>query len=269
MIVGYYKPGKGKAKSLLEAFFEGARQASFICQGVPNQLLPDTTAAAFYGVTPELLHLWHQAKAEGRDWYYIDNAYFDPYREQYYRITRNRLQITGEGFGPPSRFDALKIRIAPWRASGSHVLVCPQSETFMRQLAGYKGIWVDDTVSEIKKRTDRKIVVHVWNRDKRMAYRELPVKLRDAHCLVTWSSAAATTAVLIGVPAIVLGDQCCTRPVASTTLDEIENPRRPDNRYEWACCLAQHQFNYLEMRNGFAYRTALAGEVERAERISG
>lgn len=258
MIVGYWKPGKGKAKSLLDAFIAGAPRPSYVHSGVPKALVPGDVA--FYGVQPELVHLWEQAKAEGRTWMYADNAYLDPCREQYFRITKNALQITGTGFGPPSRFDALKINIAPWRTSGSHVLVCPQSDQFMKYLAGYEGNWTEDTVAALEKRTDRKIMVKSWNRDKREWYRELPALLRDCHCLVTWSSASATTAVLMGVPAIVLGDQCCTRPMASTTLDEVENPRRPDNRYEWACCLAQHQFTYAEMKRGHAYRIASMGE---------
>lgn len=260
-VVGYWKPNKFKARSLLTAFCAGAPKGSYVYNGIPRKLAQG--AAAFYGVTPELMHLWRQAKAERRDWFYIDNAYLDPTREQYYRITKNALQITGEGWGPASRFDALKIAIAPWRISGSHILVCPQSDQFMQYIAGYEGNWADDTVAEIKKRTDRPIVVHTWNRDKRMAYRELPSKLRDCWAVVTWSSAAATTAVLCGVPAIVLGDQSATKAVASTTLDEIENPRMPDNRYEWACCVAQHQFNRMEMRNGHAYRIADAGERPR------
>jgi hypothetical protein len=266
VLVGYFKPNKAKAKSLLEAFIAGAPRPSYVHNGVPKQLVPGDVA--FYGVTPELVHLWEQAKAEGRTWYYIDNAYLDPCREQYFRITKNALQITGTGFGPPSRFDALKINIEPWRKGGEHILVCPQSDQFMKYLAGYTGNWTEDTIAELRKRTDRKIIVHAWNRDKRMAYRELPVKLRGAHCLVTWSSAAATTAVLCGVPAIVLAEQCATRAVASTTLDEIETPRRPDNRYEWACCLAQHQFNYMEMKNGHAYRIANLGEHSDSRRSS-
>ena len=136
MIVGYWKLGKAKAKSLLDAFTQGACHAgepnSGVCiSGVPKKLMHDSDVA-FYGVTPELMHLWQQAKDEGRTWYYIDNAYLDPCREQYFRITKNRLQITGEGFGPPSRFDALKIAISPWRKGGEHILVCPQSEHFMR-----------------------------------------------------------------------------------------------------------------------------------------
>ena len=69
-VVGYPTPNKGKARALLNAFCGGA--GGDVVTEIPKRLLPG--AAAFYGVTEATVHLWKQAKAEGRDWYYIDNA---------------------------------------------------------------------------------------------------------------------------------------------------------------------------------------------------
>lgn len=250
-VVGYPTPGKGKAKLLLDAF----------CTGAGGRVVKDVSVlhsggAAFYGVVPATKPVYEQAKDAGRDVFYLDNAYFDPTREVYFRATKNRLQHTGAGVSDGKRFDALKLTIKPWRKSGSHVLVCPQSDPFMRDVIEYPGTWLKDTLAGLAKLTDRELRVRAWTGNKREWYRTLPADLVDCWALVTYSSASSVTAILGGVPAICTGDDSIAHRGASMAgrLDEIESPPMPEGRREWAGVVADHQWTVDEMKSGLAWR---------------
>lgn len=247
-VVGYPTPGKEKARLILDAF----------CAGAGGKVSRDTVRllpgpAGFYGVVAATKHLYDQARAEGREVVYLDNAYTDPQREVYFRATRNRLQHPGTGRSDGKRFAALDIPILPWRTGGSHVLLCPQSEQFMRDVVGYPGNWLDDTLAALKKYTQRPLRVRPWTGNKREWYRTLPADLRDCWALVTFSSASAITAMLAGVPSICTAEDCIARPLAGR-LEQIEAPPRPDNRREWAGVVADNQWRLDEMRDGTAWR---------------
>lgn len=248
--VGYPTPGKVKARNLLEAFCGGA--GGTVVERIPDRLRPG--AAAFYGVTAATRHLWLQARAEGRDWYYLDNAYFDPTREVYFRVARNRLQHRGTGDSTGVRFASLRIGIRPWRAPGRHVLLCPQSDPFMEICAEYPGRWARDTLTALKRVTDRELRVRPWHPDKRAWYRSLPEDLRDCACVVTYSSASAITAMLAGVPAIVTADDAIAAAIAGRDLAQVNDPPRPDNREEFCRVVADNQWTLDEMRSGLAWR---------------
>lgn len=250
-VIGYAKPGKAKAKNLLDAFTEGANGKPHTSVGAPR--LIGTLPAAFYGVTPELVPLWEQCKAEKRDWVYIDNAYFDPWRETYFRITKNKLQCALGMTESPARAGKLNLPILPWRKSGSFILLCPQSDQFMKYVAGYKGSWTADTIEELRKHTDREIRVKGWNRDKQRWYDEFPAAIKDCWCVVTWSSASAITAMLRGVPAIVMAEDCAAREFAGGWLERVETPTMTDERERMVALCAANQFTLNEMRTGYAW----------------
>lgn len=248
-VVGYPTPGKEKAKRLLDAFCAGVPGAS-VARNVPPELPPDA-APAFYGVVPETAHLWEQAKREGRDWYYIDNAYFDPCRERYFRITRNRLQHSGDlDDTDGKRWAALGLDIAAWKPPGKHIVVCPASDQFMRIAAGYPGNWRDDVLAELRKYTDRELRFRPWMANKGLAFKTLPDDLADAWALVTYTSAAAITALRYGVPVFVTAEDCISRPMARTDLAQIEDPYYPEYRERWAMVVADNQWTVDEMRAG-------------------
>ena len=248
--IGYPTPGKAKAKLILEAFCAGANGK---VADSHVSLLPGP--ASFYGVVPETKHLWKAAKREGRDVYYIDNAYFDSAREVYFRVTRNRLQHPGYGESDGKRFASLNIPIQPWRESGTHVLVCPQSVQFMRDVAEYQGDWLKDTLTALKLLTDRPVRVRAWSGNKKEWFRGLPEDLKDCHCLVSYSSSSSITALLSGVPAISTGDDAIARPVTGR-LEDVENPPKPseDERRAWASVAADNQWTLPEMRSGLTWR---------------
>lgn len=263
MIVGYPTPGKAKARVILEAFCAGAPSGT-VAESIPAQLLPG--AAAFYGITDATRHLWEQAKAEGRDWVYLDNAYFDGCRQPplvagYFRATLNRLQHHGTGYSDGKRLEYLIYRAKlvaepkPWRRDGAHIVVAPQSAQFMKTLAGYPGNWVEDIHKTIRAATSRQITCRPWTADKVEQYRQLKFDLRQAWAVVTYSSGCAVTALLEGVPAFVMAQDAISRCVAFTDLRHIEKRMPPeDDRRLWMAVVADNQWTLDEMREGLAWK---------------
>lgn len=259
-VVCYPTPGKAKARRLLEAFAQGA--GGRVAAAIPARL--EDGAAAFYGVTAATKHLWHQARTEQRPRFYLDNAYFDAGREKYFRATCNALQAFELLPPAPERFARLGVAMQPWRRDGRHIVVCPQSDEFMRTCCNWAGgavAWLEEVLQTLNAHTDRPIVVRHWQRNKASAAASLGRELKGAWALVTHMSAAANEALVAGVPVFVTG-LCAATPMASGALAQIEKPLRPDGRLEWAAGLAGAQWTVEEMKIGRAWR-ALGTEEKR------
>jgi hypothetical protein len=251
-LVCYPQPGKRKSQLVLEAFADGCG-GSLVYQNSPGPLRQGP--AAFFGCIG-IEHLLTQARAEDRDWYYGDNSFFDAGRGSFFRFGRKELQLSRRAPPDHRRLKDLGARVQPWSRRGRHVLVVEQSEYHLRTTCGVEG-WLFGVLQELRSATDRLIVVRHWDRDKRSRAATLQADLLDAHCVVTHTSAAANEAILSGVPAFVTGP-CGATPVAAGPLSDIENPRRPEDREEWAAGLAGMQWTLDELRSGAAWR-ALEG----------
>lgn len=242
MITAYPVAGKKKSFDLCLAFIRG-------CGGQIGTNLRDG-AAVFYGVDHSNEAIWCAVKARGDDWFAIDNSYFDAVRQRSFRVTKNRLQHTGLGTSDGRRFREIGTEIKPWR-SGSHIVVCPQSDSFMATIAGFDGDWTRSAVKRLKQHTDREIRVRPWCRNKTTVGKTLQSDLEGAHAVVVWSSAAAVTAVLAGVPVVVESEACAARPM-SGTIEGIESLPMPE-RENWAGVLADNEWTVDELRNGTAW----------------
>jgi len=242
----YPSPGKAKARMLCEAFAGG-------CKGrVADYRVLLSGPAFFYGVVAATYPLWKRVSDEGRDWYYADNSYFDRGRQAYYRVTRNKLQISD--LSPPDfkRLDALGVKVKPWRTEGSHVVVCEQSDAFMK-LCGYGSGWLDKTVAELRLYTDRPLRIRRWCRDKGKMMLSLREDLNGAWALVTHMSAASNEALTQGVPVFITG-RCAASPMSSGPLSAIEKPLLRDGVLEWAAGLAANQWTVDELKSGKCWR---------------
>lgn len=254
MLTCYAQLEKEKSRRVLGAFAAGA--GGRMAWTTAAALEPGP--AAFYGVRPPWKRLWDAARREGREWWYVDNAYFDRARERYFRVTRNGLQVEpSHGLHSPygaKRLRDLGVAVRDWRSSGSHVVVCPQSEEFLRTVAEYSGDWTADTVAALRSSTDREIRV----RGKREP-RPLAADLRGAWALVTHMSCAAVEALLAGIPVFVTG-RCAAGLLGSSDLSRIESPLLAEGRLEWARYLAANQWTLEELRSGEAWRHLQAWE---------
>jgi hypothetical protein len=242
-ITCYAQPEKIKSQRVLEAFAAG-------CGGRMSSTWAarlEAGAAAFYGVRPGWMHLWDQAKSEGREFWYLDNSWFDTSRERYFRVGRNALQTWSRAQSDGKRLKALGVRVKPWRTDGRHIVVAAQSLEFMRTLAGQPQ-WPSDVMRAIEQRTDRQILVRAKG-----CARPLAADLSGAWLLVAHSSAAAVEGLLAGVP-VITTDPDCAMSRFSSRFEEIECPRTPDGREEWAAQLADSQWTLGEFRSGEAWR---------------
>lgn len=217
-------------------------------EGCAGDLLFDARAlrggvAVFYGIGPGMEHLWRQCLAEGRPYIYIDNGYFG--RGEFFSATVNALRHDGTGRPDFDRLAARRVSIWPWRKSGRHIVVCPQSDWFHRlHTRRGRDTWVERTVATLRAVTTRDICVRLKD-DATPLARDLD----GAHALVTFTSNAAVEAVCAGVPVITTG-ACAARTMGSASLFEIESPAFPGGRTRWAACLAANQWTLQEMREG-------------------
>lgn len=255
-VVCYPTPGKAKARRVLQAFAQGA--LGIVADDLPERLADG--AAAFYGVVEATRPLWRQAREARRDWYYLDNSYFSVGRETFFRAARNALQV--DDLQPPNeaRAKALGIVCQPWQRRGRHIVVCPQSDWFMRGVCSWAGGslgWQDEVMRRLAGYTERPVLPRPWTSNKKVAMESLRAALKGAHALVTHMSAAANEALLAGVPVFVTG-MCAATPLASGELSRIESPEYPDNRAEWAAGLAGAQWTLQEMKAGDAWRALRA-----------
>lgn len=194
----------------------------------------------------------------GRDFYYIDTGYFgNGKKKTYHRITKNDVQNFGPIINRPrDRWAKTGVQLKKFR-SGTNILLAPPSQKLLNLYNIDLEQWLVDTQNEIKKHTDRPIVLrYKQGRSARQSTDTMEMALdKDVHCLVTFSSIAAGEALLNGKPAITLGPNAAA-PLCSQSLAEIENPRIPtlDEVEEWAAHLAYCQFTEPEMRDGTAWR---------------
>lgn len=253
-ISGYAARGKAKARMVCRAFVEGAGGGA-VPKDPPGRLLEGS--ACFFGVTEPTEHLWLEARRQGRDWYYLDNAYFDAVRGRLFRASRNRVQASGAEPPDWKRLADLRLEIQPWRKGGRHILVVVQSRTYMGVVAGKPCSWWENALGEIRRNTDRPIVVRGWRSNKMALGATLKEALQDCWALVTWSSAAANEALLAGVPVFAAGP-CAASALAVSDLTRIEYPIYPPGRWVWAAALAGQQWSLDEFRRGIAWKTLQA-----------
>lgn len=243
-MTAYPVANKRKSWDICAAWIKG-------CGGQIGTNLRDG-AAFFYGVDESNLQVWREVVQRGSPYYYCDNSYFDQTRQSYFRVTKNRLQHAGLGQSSGERFARLGIQIEPWRSGGSTIVLCPQSAHFMKNVVGAGKDWVDETLEALKSITPLAVKVRPWKADKAKLASTLHDDLVDARAVVTWSSAAAVTALLDGVPVVTLG-QCAAEPLAGP-LHQVESLPRPAGRLTWASVLADNQWTLDEMRTGVAWR---------------
>jgi hypothetical protein len=185
-----------------------------------------------------------EKRKAGEPFVFMDHAYFERgYDKGNFRILLNAVHQTDVIPHLPS--DRLP-QVKPWQEKrGSKVYVIPVAPNLAAWHDAHH--WTTDTVSELKKHTDREIIVKPKN--------GVPLKdlLHDAWAVVSHSSVAAVESAQNGVP--VFGPQ--TSPaffVGNQFLDKIEAPSML-LRDEWLKTLSYSQFSIDEIRSGFAWAT--------------
>lgn len=202
----------------------------------------------------------------GRPFYYVDNGYMGNLmkKKYFYRIVKNNIQHTKIKDVPKDRYQSL-CKFAPYmvyrgqkpqsQQNGPILLVTPSEKP-----CAFYGItrdeWVDKTIAELKKYTDRPIVI----RDKGLRFERVKDNSVASQCqreqvfaVVTYQSMAALEAIHYGIPAFTMAPNC-VESVANTDLKNIESPIYPKEETFQRVLnyLAYCQYNLDEMSSGKA-----------------
>ena len=206
--------------------------------------------------------LIHQCWKNNHPFYYMDSGYIGNYKSTsnpygwklWHRIVKNNIQHTTILNRPDDRWRRLNYTIEP-RKQGTLILLVTPSEKPCKFYGIDRDTWVTNTVEEIKKYTDRPIVVRDKASRQQRISNTIFDDLKDCHALVTYQSIAAVESVLHGVPAFTLAPTAAD-PVCDKDLSRIESPTQQDNDkiYKWACHLAYGQFHIEELQSGIAHK---------------
>lgn len=209
--------------------------------------------------------LIHECWKTNQTFYYMDSGYIGNYKSNinrfgwklFHRIVKNNVQHSQIIDRPDDRWRKLDYQIEP-RKTGNHILLVTPSEKPCKFYGIDLGTWKQETIEEIKKYTDRPIVIREKASRRQRLNNTIFDDLKNCHALVTYQSIAAVESVLHGVPAFTLAPTAAD-PVCDKNLSLIETPtvQDIDKIYKWACHLAYGQFHIDEFKNGSAYRLLL------------
>ncbi len=210
----------------------------------------------------------------GRPFYYIDNGYMGNLDKKkiWYRVVKNNIQHTvlplfnGGKIWPIDRFKEV-CRIAPYmhylgkkpkaQQNGPILLVTPSE----KPCAFYnitRDEWLNNTLTEIKKYTDRPIVIRDKGlRPDRIKNNSVAMQCKRGQvwAVVTYQSMAALEAMHYGIPAFTMAP-CCVDSMANKDLSQIENPTYPEEAdfLNLLSYLAYCQYTLPEFASGQALR---------------
>jgi hypothetical protein len=224
--------GKKKSADICAAFIAGAPKHA--------------EGYVFYGVNESNYDAWQKIKARGAPWFAIDNSYFDSVRGQQFRVTRGALQVDAMAHATDGkRFDALGLKVKPIQINEKgHFVVIEQSPGFMRMLTSEPN-WFAANAAWAKI-SGRDVIERRWDNDKLALQKTLVQDLQGAWTLLTYSSAAAVTALIEGIPCLVSHDSAVAR-VRLSTDNSVD-----DRRHAFGV-MADHQWTINEMKEGLAW----------------
>lgn len=227
-----------------------------------------TLPLAFRGILKK--KIIQECVKNNRDYYYIDTGYFGNYislgnphgYKKWHRIVKNNLQNFYINYNlSRDRLDILeksdnRLLWSGWKKRGSDILLVVPSEKPCKFYSIDKNIWLEDTVNEIKKFSDRKIIIREKaTRSDRIAHNTIYDAFNNnIYATVTYNSIAAVESVAYGIPAFTLAPSAATE-VTSNDLSNIENPYFPqEHRLEhWKRTLSYCQFTDIEIKTGKAW----------------
>lgn len=188
---------------------------------------------------------------------------------------------TGNYFGDnpdPLRWEKiakeLGIKLKKWRKGGNHILICCQRNGGWSMKGLPVPEWLVSTIHEIRKFSDRDIVIRPHPGDKRaMSYikplkariatkhkisnaRSITEDLKDAWCTITYNSSPGVASAIEGVPVYVTDpkpDTSQAHEISNVNISSIEEPSMPD-RIEWLQKIAMCHWSKDELRTGAAWQ---------------
>lgn len=226
-------------------------------------------------------HIIEQQRNIGAHTLAIDSNLFlykDPKNtKQYLRFSLDDVfPTTGNYFTDqvdPQRWQKIKndigINLKPWRTKGKNILICLQRNGGWSMSGVDVMQWCNQTILELKKHTDRTIVVRAHPGDKRakeylkLNYSNVKISknnslISDLHkswATITYNSSPGVASAIEGVPVFVTDPTpqlSQAYKICNTDLSQIENPSMPD-RQQWIEKIAMCHYNFDDLRQGIAW----------------
>lgn len=216
--------------------------------------------AMFWGLVNLNTDIIHQLEKNKQDYFFTDTPYFGRFdnanltsNNHYWRFSKNNIHAKYIEDCPPDRFNSFDTKFIDNGKQGSHILICPSSAGIHRYLKN--NTWLDDTIKEIKKYTDRPIKIRVKPRGRGTsgpseAKVPLSEDLKDAYCCVTSCSISAIESLMMRVP-VFCHEKSFASSICNIDLSKIEDPAYNDpEKLLYALCY--QQFTPEEYENGKA-----------------
>ena len=216
-----------------------------------------------WGLRPENFNISKACSNQKMPWLFADMPYFNRWMGEHtaetchWRLIPNGLHETRANDYPEDRVKSLGLSLRDWRKSGSHILIAPSSDTMTNWVTGrYAKQWLNETLAELKKHTDRPIVIR--NKPRKnvtsgpmVETKSVTEDLKDCWAVVTLASIVGVEAAIAGIP-VISHPSSATSTISTDQLSSIEKPRMPE-RQSWINTLSYRQFTKAEMRSGLAY----------------
>lgn len=200
--------------------------------------------------------------------------------------------IFGNENSPPDRWNKFQketnIQLQDWKSPGDKIIIMGQKEGDSSLMPLYENgytcfrEWVQEIVDEIRKYTDREIIVRPHPRNLRAGMKGahaikgknvtvsdnikigdiqdgpqggkgLEADLKQAHCVITFNSLSAVESVCDGIPTFTLDNGSMAWPVGHKDLSQIENLNYNIDRTQWCYDIAYTQWNNKECKSGEAW----------------
>lgn len=158
------------------------------------------------------------------------------------------------------------IVLKNWRTQGDHILICTQRNGGWSMQGKNVVAWLDQTIAELRKYTDRPIRIRAHPGDKSAEQylagrgistnKDLVDDLHNAWAVITYNSTPAVAASIEGIPAFITDpnpQNSQAYGVANTQLHMIENPVLSD-RQPWVERLSMCHWSRDELSSGAAWR---------------
>lgn len=270
----YFPRGNPEHTEMLGCFYEGLRFDALMtvyAHDVTEYKPEHTDIAVVFGIEKEKVPISHargkiiRRQAErGLPTIILEKGYIE--RDEYYAVGIGGLNGRanfGNANSPDHRVQRLtNTKMKPWRESGEHVLVIGQvpTDASVENVNFFQ--WVDQTIKEIRKHTDRQIIFrpHPLAVNRTPAFdgtvhslKPLADDLEKAHAVVTYNSNTGVDAVLSGVPVFAADQGSMVYDIANRDLTDIEKPKTFD-RDQWLNNISYAQWNPYEMRGGLAWQ---------------
>lgn len=185
--------------------------------------------------------------------WFIDTGYtnfLNGKNKIWHRLVKNNLHHSVYFEAPVDRLNIFESFPLQWRNSGDKILIIEPGEFSAKTFNIDIELWKKKIISELKKYTDKKIVIRekLSKAVRTNLYNELCDD--DYYCVININSNAAIESLWAGIPVITLGKHI-SNSVSRNKISDINNLYKP-HLSQWLCMLSYSQFTYEELINGVA-----------------